>query len=78
MPRLLIACKVCGASFGSMEAPTSSELRKMLSGSPFAAIAGMIPPNVATELAQMPIFVCGACTINQGDTKDGNFSNADT
>lgn len=34
----------------------------MLAGSPFKALAGMIPPNVATELARMPIYVCLACT----------------
>lgn len=45
-----------------MEAPTPKELRVMLAGSPFKALAGMIPPNVATELARMPIYVCVPCT----------------
>lgn len=76
MPSVAIRCKQCSREFGSMEAPTAKELRTMLAGSPFAAMAAFLPPDVAAELAKMPIYLCTTCQPLTRETQDGNLSTA--
>lgn len=68
---IAITCKRCTRPFAHMDAPSKRELAGMLAGSPFAGLAAFMPPNVASEFAQMPIFVCGQCQPVEGQTDAG-------
>lgn len=46
---------------GTAEAPSRHEIREALRGTAYRAIAGMVPPDISTDIVRLIKFTCNTC-----------------
>lgn len=76
-----LKCGKCGATFGALLPVDADNMRRKLSGTFLAGIAGMLPDNIGETVMPALDFECGACflrRIQHGATEENSSEENDT